>query len=254
MAGLAGKVGLVTGASRGIGAAAARALAEAGAAVVLAARSTDETARVAGAIRTGGGQAEAVSCDVTDFAAVAGAVAQAQDRFGPVDILVNNAGIIDPIGRLAETDPAAWDHLIDVNVKGVYHGLRAVLPGMVERGEGTVINISSGAATSTLEGWSAYCTSKAAVLMLTRMVHKEYGPLGIRSVGLSPGTVATEMQQAIRASGINPVSQLDWDAHIPPEWAGRAVAWLATPAASEFAGDDVSLRAEDIRRRVGLID
>jgi NAD(P)-dependent dehydrogenase (short-subunit alcohol dehydrogenase family) len=125
---------------------------------------------------------------------------------------------------------------------------------MAARGSGVIVNISSGAATSPLEGWSAYCASKAAVLMLTRCVHLEFAGQGVRCVGLSPGTVATDMQAAIKASGINPVSQLDWAVHIPPDWAARAVAWACTDDAREFDGGDISLRDEDIRRRVGLID
>jgi NAD(P)-dependent dehydrogenase (short-subunit alcohol dehydrogenase family) len=123
---------------------------------------------------------------------------------------------------------------------------------MVEAGGGTVVNVSSGAATSALEGWSHYCASKAAVLMLTHATHKEYAARGIRVVGLSPGTVATEMQRIIKESGVNPVSRLSWEDHIPPEWAGRAVAYLCTGEADDLLGDDVSLRQEEIRRRVGL--
>ena len=88
--------------------------------------------------------------------------------------------------------------------------------------------------------------------MLTRAAHLEYGAAGIRVVGLSPGTVATDMQVAIKASGINRVSELDWSDHIPPDWAARAIAWLATDDAREFDGGDVSLRDEAIRRRIGL--
>jgi NAD(P)-dependent dehydrogenase (short-subunit alcohol dehydrogenase family) len=124
---------------------------------------------------------------------------------------------------------------------------------MLEAGGGTIVNISSGAATSVLEGWSAYCASKAAVLMLTRAVHQEYGGRGIRCLGLSPGTVATDMQRAIRRSGINPVSRLDWEDHIPAEWAGRAVAWCCSADAAGHDGGDVSLRDEGVRRRVGLV-
>jgi 3-oxoacyl-[acyl-carrier protein] reductase len=138
-------------------------------------------------------------------------------------------------------------------VKGVYHGLRAAIPVMLAQGGGIVVNISSGAATSALEGWSHYCATKAAVLMLTRCADKEYGDKGIRVVGLSPGTVATDMQVAIKASGINPVSQLEPSVHISPDWPARAVAWLCTEEAAEFAGTDFSLKTEENRRRVGLV-
>jgi NAD(P)-dependent dehydrogenase (short-subunit alcohol dehydrogenase family) len=115
-----------------------------------------------------------------------------------------------------------------------------------------VVNISSGAATSAMEGWSHYCATKAAVLSLTRCADKEVGDKGVRIVGLSPGTVATDMQVAIRASGINPVSQLDPSVHIPPGWAARAIAWLASDAAADIRGEDFVLREEANRRRVGL--
>ena len=151
---LNGKVALVTGASRGIGAAAARELARHGVKVVLAARSMDQTQAVADEIKSDGGQALPADCDVSSWAAVSGAVDLAKDTFGPVDILVNNAGLIEPISRLETSDPEAWAHVIDVNVNGVYYGIRAVLPDMIARGAGTIINISSGAATGVLEGWS----------------------------------------------------------------------------------------------------
>ena len=250
---LQGQAAVVTGASRGIGAATALALAEAGAAVVLAARATGEIDAVAERIRAAGGRAEPVRCDVSRYAEVAQAVETCRQRFGRIDILVNNAGVIDPIGHLAETDPEVWGHATDINFKGVYHGLRAVLPLMKAQGSGTVVNISSGAAHAPLEGWSHYCAAKAAAHMLTRAADLECRPNGVTVVGLSPGTVATYMQEAIKGSGMNPVSQLDWSAHIPPEWPARAVVWLCGPAGREFAGQEVRLREEEIRRRVGLI-
>lgn len=249
---LVGQAALVTGASRGIGAATARALAQAGAAVVLAARDRDACEGLAAEIRAAGGRAEAVACDVADWAQVKGAVDLCVERFGRLDVLVNNAGMIEPIAALAAADPADWGRSVDVNLKGVFHGLRAALPGMVARGSGVVVNISSGAATSALEGWSAYCAGKAAVLMLTRAAQLEAGPAGVRVVGLSPGTVATDMQRVIKASGVNRVSELEWSDHIPPEWPARTVVWLCGPDAAEFAGGDVSLRDPEIRRRVGL--
>ncbi len=249
---LAGKVALVTGASRGIGEAAAWAFAQAGAAVVLAARSGGDVERIASAINADGGRAVAVTCDVADYGAVERAVTKAVEAFGRLDYLINNAGLIDPIARLADSDPEGWATVINVNVQGVYNGLRAAIPGMIGQGGGVVVNISSGAATSPLEGWSHYCASKAAVLMLTRCADKEYRDQGIRVVGLSPGTVATDMQVKIKASGINPVSQLDPSVHLPPEKAAKAIVWLCTDAADDLSGVDFSLKDDASRQRAGL--
>lgn len=253
MSELRDKAAVVTGASRGIGEAAARELARQGAAVVLAARSQDRIEAIAGEIVAAGGRAVAAACDVARYGDLETCFALCRERFGSLDILVNNAGVIEPIARLADSDPDAWGQAIDINTKGVYHGLRAAIPIMLQQGGGTIVNISSGAATNALEGWSHYCSSKAAALMLTRCAHKEYGGKGIRVVGLSPGTVATDMQRSIKESGVNPVSQLDWSAHIPPDWPAKAIAWLCTPAADPYLGEDVSLRQEEIRRLVGLI-
>lgn len=249
---LSGKVAIVTGASRGIGAAVAREFARRNVAVVLCARASAEIEQLATELRQAGGAALAIACDVSIYADLARAVARAQSEFGRLDILVNNAGLIEPISRIADSDPEQWARVADVNYKGVYFGMRAAIPVMERQRTGVIVNVSSGAATSPLEGWSHYCSSKAAALMLTRCADKEYRERGIRVVGLSPGTVATGMQTAIRASGINPVSQLDPSAHIPPEWAARAVAWLCTAAAADLAGTDFSLKDEAARKRVGL--
>ena len=247
---LDGKTMMVTGASRGIGAAAARVFAEAGANVCLLARSREEIADIAGEI---GKSALAIPCDVSRYWEMEAAVRASIDTFGRLDILINNAGVIDPIANLSEADPDAWGQLIDINVKGVFHGMRAALPSMITQGAGTILTISSGAAHNALEGWSSYCTSKAGAAMLTRAAHVEAAGHGIRAMGLSPGTVATQMQREIKESGVNPVSQLDWDAHIPPEWPAKTLLWMCGADADEFLGEEISLRDEAIRRRVGLI-
>ncbi len=254
MSHLKSKTAVITGASRGIGAATARHFAAEGANVVLAARSTGEIEAIAEEIRAAGGAAAAIACDVSSYENVEAAMALADTAFGGVDYLINNAGVIDPISHLDSSDPEGWAQCIDINVKGVYYGLRAALPRMKAAGAGVVVNISSGAATSALEGWSHYNASKAAVLSITRTADRELGDSPVRIVGLSPGTVATEMQVLIKASGINPVSQLDPSVHIPADWPARAIGWLCGPDAAEYRGDDVSLRDEDIRRCVGLID
>jgi 3-oxoacyl-[acyl-carrier protein] reductase len=249
---LTGRIALVTGANRGIGAVIARRLARAGAHVVVTARHLDGAEAVAADIRATGGSAEAAACDVTHYAAVAAVVEESIARHGRIDILVNNAGSIEPIARMADSDPAAWDAIVDVNLKGVYHGIRAVLPGMVARGSGTIIAMNSGAANAPMDGWSHYCATKAAVQMLTRHVHKEYGELGIRSIGLSPGPIAGPMQGVIRASGLNPVSRLTDADYSPPEWAAEAVAWLCTSAADAYLGTDFSIKIDQGRHLIGV--
>lgn len=244
------KTVLIAGASRGIGAEAARVFAQAGANVILMARGGDRINALAEEI---GSSARAVTGDVARFADVAGAVDTAVQAFGGVDVLVNNAGVIEPIAHLADSDPDAWGQVIDINIKGVYNGMRAVLPVMKAAGGGTILTLSSGAAHSPIEAWSHYCTSKAAVNMLGRCLHKEEAANGIRAIGLSPGTVATQMQREIKASGINPVSQLAWEDHIPADWPARALLWMCSPDADEWCGEEISLRDEAIRRKVGLI-
>ena len=244
-----GKTVLITGASRGIGEAAARAFAAAGAQVVLAARDGDAVARIATEI---GDAAAGIACDVTDPAQVQAAVDLTISRFSGLDILIGNAGVIEPIARLDAADPAAWSRAIDINLKGVFHGMRAALPVMQAQGHGTIITISSGAAHNPLEGWSGYCASKAGAAMLTSCAHLEAGGAGLRIMGLSPGTVATNMQRVIKASGVGPIAQLDWEDHIPADWPARALMWMCSPDADDWLGREVSLRDEGIRRRVGL--
>ncbi len=245
-----GKVVVITGASRGIGAAAVRVFAAAGAKVAALARSESQVAELAAEL---GPNVMALGCDVADWGSVHAAMGAVTAHFGRIDVLVNNAGVIDPIARLADADVTAWSQSIDVNLKGVFHGMKAVLPVMRAQGSGTIITVSSGAATNPLEGWSAYCAGKAGALMLTRAAHLEEGAHGIRILGLSPGTVATDMQVKIKASGVNPVSQIDFATHIPADWPARALVWMCGPAADEWLGRDISLRDEGVRRAVGLI-
>ena len=246
---MTGKTVAITGASRGIGAAAARAFAAAGANVVLMARDREAIAGLAGEI---GKAALAVPSDVTRYWEVDAALTAAVETFGGLDALVNNAGVIEPISPIGSADPVAWGQLIDINLKGVFHCARAAVPLMVDRGGGTILNVSSGAAVTPLEGWSAYCASKAAVRMFTASLHTELGARGVRALGLSPGTVATDMQREIKASGVNPVSRLDWSDHIPPEWPAQALVWMCGPEADPWLGEDIRLRDPDVRAAVGV--
>lgn len=249
---LTDKTVLITGASRGIGEATARHFADLGANVVLAARSKDDVIRIAAEITGAGGKALGVQCDVAWHHDVQAAVEAATQKFGSLDVLINNAGLIDPIARLTDSDPEDWSLVVDVNLKGVYYGYHAALPVMQKQGSGTIINISSGAATNALEGWSHYCATKAGVLALTKCGHKEMAERGLRIMGLSPGTVATEMQIQIKSSGINPVSQMDPDAHIPADWVAQGLAYLCGPGGDAWLGQDFSMKTPEGRAALGL--
>ena len=249
---LAGKVAIVTGGSRGIGAAAATALADAGASVMILARDGDAAAKIADTINDKVGQACGMSCDVAEYAAVQAAVGQTVRRFGKPDILVNNAGVIEPIGALAQSDPAAWARNIGVNLIGAYNVVRATLPHMLAKGGGTIINISSGAAHRPLEGWSACCCAKAGLAMLSAAVALETAASGVRVFGLAPGVVDTEMQVTIRASGINRVSKIPRASLAPVEHPAAAIVYLCAEAANDLVGREVVLLDPEFRRRIGL--
>ena len=159
--------------------------------------------------------------------------------------------VIEPVGRFLDTDPAAWADLIDINLNGAMYACHAAMPHLLAR-RGVIVNISSGAGHRPVEGWSAYCTSKAALAMLTQALAHEYGADGLRVHGFAPGTVLTDMQHKIRASGIGPVAKLPLEALQPAELPARIVAWLCSPAAADFPTGECNIRDETLRRRAGV--
>jgi NAD(P)-dependent dehydrogenase (short-subunit alcohol dehydrogenase family) len=231
---LAGKRALVTGGNRGIGLAVVQELVAAGAEVTFTSR---RMAEVAGAT--------CVVCDMTNRAGMTGLMAQG------FDILVNNAGVIGPIGRIADVSIDDWATNIQTNLVAAFHATQLAVQGMRGKG-GVIVNLSSGAAHRPMEGWSAYCAGKAGLAMLTRAVHEEYGAQGIRIYGFAPGVVDTDMQGAIRASGINPVSKIPRENLAPASDPARGIVWLCSDAAADWAGRELDVRAEDFRRACGL--
>jgi NAD(P)-dependent dehydrogenase (short-subunit alcohol dehydrogenase family) len=252
MGSLTGKVVIVTGASRGIGAAASIALAKAGATVMLVARDGRLAADVAQGIISAGGRAGSASCDVSDYTAVEAVVSETEGRFGRIDALINNAGVIEPIATVADSNPADWARNVQINLVGAYNPIRAVLPRMIKGGSGTIVNVSSGAAIRPLEGWSAYCSAKAGLAMLTQAVMLENTATGIRVFGFQPGTTDTDMQVTIRASGVNVVSKIPRAQLTPVAHPAAAIVYLCTPAADDLNGREFSLRDESFRSRLTL--
>lgn len=190
---LSGKVAVVTGAARGIGRAIAFGYAEAGAAVVCAARSTGEIEDAAETIRLQGGQALALPTDVTDPDAVRTLFDQAAKQFGGIDIVVINAGVSLDRHTVAESDPDNWRMTMEVNLFGAYHCARAALPHLQARGAGKIIMIGSGMGHRSGPGSSAYACSKAGLWMLTRVLAQEVWQDKISVNELIPGPVNTSM-------------------------------------------------------------
>lgn len=184
MTDLTGRTAVVTGGGSGLGAAIARALHAAGAEVVLVGRDRQKLAATASAL---GPRARGLACDVSDAASV-GALSDAL-RGTEVSILVNNAGIPGPVAPLVDIDVDDWDEVFDVNVRGTFLLCKALLPGMIERGDGDVINIASVSGKRPLAHRTPYCASKMAVIGLTSTLAFEVGPAGVRVNSLSPGPV-----------------------------------------------------------------
>lgn len=197
------KNALITGAGKGIGKAVAIALAKEGVNVILLARTQEEIDNVAAKARSLRVKALAITADVADINSVNSAVEKAIAEFGTIDILINNAGI-GAFGKFLELEPATWERIIQVNLMGTYYVTRAVLPNMIERQTGDIINVSSTAGLSGNALTSAYSASKFAVLGLTESLMQEVRKHNIRVTALTPSTVATDMAKDLKLTDGNP--------------------------------------------------
>lgn len=197
---LTGKVALITGASRGIGEAIAVAYAQAGARVVLASRKQDALDAVAERIQVAGGEALPIAAHTGSQEAVDALVQRVIETYGGVDILVNNAATNPHFGPILTTEEGHWDKTYDINVKGYFRMAKACAASMQERGGGKIINIASVAGLEPMVGMGVYSISKAAVLMMTRVLALELAPANIQVNAIAPGFVKTKFSQAIWAN------------------------------------------------------
>ncbi|MCD0467545.1 3-ketoacyl-ACP reductase [Flavobacterium sp. ENC] len=203
MTDLKNKNALITGAGKGIGKAIAIALAKEGVNVILISRTQADVDHLSAEISSLGVKALALSADVSDITSINTAVEKALAEFTNIDILINNAGIA-AFGKFLELEPAAWEKIIQVNLMGTYYTTRAVLPNMIERQTGDIINISSTAGLNGNALTSAYSASKFAVLGLTDSLMQEMRKHNIRVTALTPSTVATDLALDLNLTDGNP--------------------------------------------------
>ncbi|MBV9607698.1 MAG: glucose 1-dehydrogenase [Solirubrobacterales bacterium] len=233
---LGGKVALITGAASGMGAAHARAMAREGAKVAIADIATEAGEELAAGLRNIGASSSYHDHNVTDPAAWQELVASVERTHGPIDVLVNNAGIqVRSVGIAADDDE--WARVTAVNQRGVFLGMRAVIPGMAERGAGSVINVASTAALVGMPGSIPYQASKAAVLGLTRGAAVSYGRNNVRVNAICPGLVVTGMTASASPEAVEAMkAQIPLRRDGRPEEVSAAVVFLASDEASYITG------------------
>ena len=260
---LTGQVALVTGGGRGLGRAFAIALAKAGARVAVTARTAEPLAQTVAMVERAGGRALAIPGDVSAPDAVAHVVRTAESQLGMVDILVNNAGAVGPLGYDWEVDLEDWWRTFEVNVRGPFLYARAVLPGMVKRQRGRIVNISTGAGFGRLPQMDAYCATKAALTQWTKCLAADIQAHGVTVFAFHPGMVRTSMLDALTSPDVpNAVqaffsSLLSQGRDVPIERSAQMLLFLVSGRADALSGrfiraqdneEELVRRAEEIRR------
>jgi NAD(P)-dependent dehydrogenase (short-subunit alcohol dehydrogenase family) len=248
---------IVTGASRGLGAATALALGELGANVVLTARSVEALNEVAQKVESAGGEALVVQGDIGNLEDVRKVVERTLDCFNEIDALVNNAGVLEPIAPIVEADPKEWQRNLHINLIGLVWMTQAALLHLRAR-EGVVVHISSGAAVNAYEGWSAYSVAKAGVNHFSRSLAVEEP--AVTSIAFRPGVVDTDMQALIRAEGAEGMPEDRYQRFVnykekgellPPQVPARAIAALCVGAPKEWSGEYISIHEDRIVQLTG---
>ena len=247
MRGLSKKSVIVTGGGNGIGAAVATRFGEEGAYVAVWDIDTGAAENVAAGIRNGGGHAAVITCDITDYDAVGGAVAVTETQMGPVDVLVNNAGW-DVFRPFLKTDPELWEQIIAINLRGVLHTHHAVLPGMCDRGRGRIVNVASDAARVGSSGESVYAACKAGIIGLSKTLAREHARQGITVNVVCPGPTETALLENFMAEAGNPEKLAEaFRRAVPMGRLGQpndlpgAIAFLASDDAAYITGQVLSV-------------
>ena len=236
----AGKVAFVTGASSGIGRATALAFARAGAAVVVADVDVNGNQETAELIKELGGQALAVTCDVTKSQEVTSALERTVETFGRLDAAFNNAGIEQPVAPIGDISDEEFDRIVAVNLRGVFACIRQEVPLMLANGGGTIVNTASGAGVVGIAGQAAYCASKFGIVGMTKAAALDYASAGVRINAVCPGIIQTPMMDRFtggtdegraRVVAQEPVGRMG-----TPEEIADAVLWLSSDASSFVVG------------------
>lgn len=244
---LEGKVALVTGGGQGIGAGIARCLTREGAKVAILDRASDPAKALTEEISASGGMAETWQVDVTDYAALDATVDQVEKTWGAIDILVNNAGVVVPPGPFIDSDPSDWDHTLDVDFKGVLHGVKACVPRMQRAGGGAIVNIGSDSARFGEPGIAVYSGAKGAVNSITKSLAKELAPAGIRVNVITPGIIDTPMIDLARSTDDGramidaTVSTIPLKRIGTTREVGDVVVFLASEMSSYLTGQSISV-------------
>ena len=258
---LQGQIAIVTGGGRGLGRVFALELATRGAVIAVTGRSQPQLSETVARINDAGGRAVAFVADVTDYAAATRVVDEVEKTFGPVDLLVNNAGIVTPLGAVADADIDQWWLCMDVNLRGPLIYCKAVLPKMIARHRGRIINVASGAGTGCTLNMSAYVVSKTSLIRLTELLAAEIRDHGVQVFAIEPGTVRTAMTDYLRSpegqrqtpSSISIQTIFEKGYDTPPEYAANLILKLASGRADPLSGhyievnDDVDRMAAQVK-------
>jgi 3-oxoacyl-[acyl-carrier protein] reductase len=243
---LKGKCAIITGGGRGLGRAAAIAMAREGAAVVVISRTTGEVNETAATIMASGGRALPLVGDISNPQLIRKLAESALDVFGSIDIVLNNAAVVGPFKPLWQVEPEEWRNRIDINLMAPQMMCRAVVPQMVRQGSGKIINVTSGLGDRVMSPFGVYSVSKAGLNHLTRILAEELREYNIQVNGLNPGVIETRMQEEIRRAGPEQLGEQvfrnfqgmkEQGMLVPPEQVAQLALFLASPESDGVTGE-----------------